>query len=473
MFRFRTIDNLLGKYEEFENQEIYFASLEELNDPMEGFLDIFWKGDEIVWTNFIKHYILCLEHVFSLVIISKKNEKIDINDIPIFKNHEVYPTNEYRQIIEEILNLFFKESMMKDFAKNLSNRKNKIRRQELLLYLRLIHSYVIDIIATIFNKHSLLDRKYKTSNIESFLDFNKENKNILKLIDKAESKYKKIENLSEKFFSSTNKVAMELDLITSYNLSDKEIPSKFTFVLKEFPEAFLSKLESIVYPDWYTACFMSKCTNSSVWGNYADNHKGVCLIFKTKTQDDHLQIDLETVYGWNDKGAMIGMKPHTFHKVNYQNKHVEIDFFKSLGRLQVYILKSQWYSDENGKISDCAEPITDKTKNWINNYWNNFHIGTTTKLDDWDYENEYRLIINNMFHDYKSKESRKLKYDFNDLEGIIFGIKTLKSDKLKIMKIIEEKCLKYNRRDFSFYQAYYDSNKGEIDYYKLDLLKFK
>ena len=46
-FRFRSVDALLGKYQELEKQTIYFASPEELNDPMEGFRDIVWSGDKL------------------------------------------------------------------------------------------------------------------------------------------------------------------------------------------------------------------------------------------------------------------------------------------------------------------------------------------------------------------------------------------------------------------------------------------
>ena len=60
-FRFRSIEQLLGdKYQELERLTIYFASPEELNDPMEGFRDIVWSGDKIVWTNLFKHYVHCL-----------------------------------------------------------------------------------------------------------------------------------------------------------------------------------------------------------------------------------------------------------------------------------------------------------------------------------------------------------------------------------------------------------------------------
>jgi hypothetical protein len=55
LFRFRTIHALLDSRHELEHQEIYFSPPEQLNDPLEGFKDIFWQGDAIVWTNLLRH----------------------------------------------------------------------------------------------------------------------------------------------------------------------------------------------------------------------------------------------------------------------------------------------------------------------------------------------------------------------------------------------------------------------------------
>ena len=61
VYRFRSMEYLLGEeYQELENQTIYFASPDQLNDPMEGLRDIVWNGDKIAWTNFFKHYVFCL-----------------------------------------------------------------------------------------------------------------------------------------------------------------------------------------------------------------------------------------------------------------------------------------------------------------------------------------------------------------------------------------------------------------------------
>lgn len=58
------------------------------------------------------------------------------------------------------------------------------------------------------------------------------------------------------------------------------------------------------------------------------------------------------------------------------------------------------------------------------------------------------------------------------LKGIIFGIKTKKEDKIKIMQIINAKYEANDRNDFKFYQAFYSPTKKSIDYSEMKLLSF-
>jgi hypothetical protein len=70
-YRFRRISSLIGEFKKLENQSIYFAEPDSLNDPMEGFRDMYWSGDYIVWKNLFRHYLLCLERLCGLPRHSK------------------------------------------------------------------------------------------------------------------------------------------------------------------------------------------------------------------------------------------------------------------------------------------------------------------------------------------------------------------------------------------------------------------
>jgi hypothetical protein len=67
--------------------------------------------------------------------------------------------------------------------------------------------------------------------------------------------------------------------------------------------------------------------------------------------------------------------------------------------------------------------------------------------------------------------SRKLQYRFEDLQGVIFGIKTPLQDKIAIARIIQEKSKKTSRQDFQVHQAYYSRRTGRIATTPWDLVK--
>ncbi|AKN34262.1 hypothetical protein Ccar_25895 (plasmid) [Clostridium carboxidivorans P7] len=473
IYRMRSLDALLDGYHELENQEIYFASNDELNDPMEGFRDIFWHGDEIVWKNFLTHYLLCLEHVFSIVLVGGTSIDKSLLNIPVFKGEEDLNTDDYKESFYSMRKAFFSHDLVSKLPKLLAGRNSPIRKKEMVFYLRLIHPLALDSIQSVLLSEGFIKEKVSLPTsfgfgglgAEKFFDLvNKFNSEVL------ESK----DSLSETVFDLSCNTLMQMQLILEYNHRNEEHNYAKLFIVIKFPEEYLSKIEEMVYPNWYTACFMGDCTNSSSWGKYGYNHTGVCLKFKTKEVNGLNTISLTGVIGCGSNGDIIGNRDYTFEKVNYEDEFVEIDFFKSLGRLSFNKLYSQWYENENNELSSCADWVNDTPiDDWRKQYWENFIKCVTTKTKDWQYENEHRLIINDFFHDYSKKESRKIKYNFDDLEGIIFGIKTPNSDKVKIMEIIEKKCRVSGRKNFNFYQAEYCRKSGQIQPVKLNLLEFE
>ena len=169
----------------------------------------------------------------------------------------------------------------------------------------------------------------------------------------------------------------------------------------------------------------------------------------------------------NSRGPLICWTPLIQDEPNHQ----PVDFFRNL-RLPIPSLKRYWYTDRRGNRSSCGDDIFKNDKEWRDRYWAGFYHDIVMKLKDWSYEQEYRLILSGEVLDFSTDESRKTLYDFNDLEGIIFGIKTDVKDKLAICKIIERKCRENGRRDFNFYQAFYSRSAGEIDHAEMPWLKF-
>ena len=140
MYRFRTIENLLGERRELENQEIYFSDIDSLNDPMEGFREVYWSGDVIAWKNLFKHYILCLEHMCALAYFDMKGTPFSSVIVPVYRSEDNLPTDRYRQIFNEICDKFFKNSDMNKYIEIIASLPWKVSRDELYSFLRSIHS---------------------------------------------------------------------------------------------------------------------------------------------------------------------------------------------------------------------------------------------------------------------------------------------------------------------------------------------
>jgi hypothetical protein len=148
-------------------------------------------------------------------------------------------------------------------------------------------------------------------------------------------------------------------------------------------------------------------------------------------------------------------------------------FFNSIGRLPIPLLNAVWYVGENGERNTCRSARSLDTDAWRNQYWEVFQSGAICKTSELAHEQEYRLLLWSNLSDLKDKPSRKLNYKFSDLAGIIFGTRTTTDDKLKIMKIVEEKCCAERRSDFEFHQVQYSRKDRNFRVAPLSLIRLQ
>lgn len=465
IYRFRNAESLLHRFNELQNQEIYFATQQELNDPMEGCRDLYWQGDAIVWKNFILNFIKSFEQIFKLYSVVDESKKIDETDIVDTFKLTVGLTPFRNNIIETISRKLFKIPLISKLPDALSKRINPIRRSELLSYLQFLHPFVINEVSQTYYENGLISFPLIKKNLSEFEKIIEKSGSLPELLNKIELENNN--NSLESFLTVIGIYSQTTLLIARKNYEKKLNNANSLFLFYEFPNKYLDKLVADIYPPWYSASFLSDCKNSAIWGHYGDNHKGICLIFNAAVDENNeMSLNLETEYGYSSK-PIIGMQPHKFIKMKYENAPTEIDFFRSIGRLRKFELDKFWYKDSEGNRSVCGQHLVDNEEVWREKYWSNFFNSISIKLKEWEYENEYRLVINGDFVDYTDKNSRKLKYAFNDLNGIIFGIRTSSSDKIEIMKIVKDKCNQTSRTEFDFLQAYYSIETKQIETFKM------
>lgn len=447
MYRFRSIKGLLDDNDELKNQEIYFASPEELNDPREGYNKVVWNGDRIIWRNFFKHYILTLYEEYSVVSVLGEEYDLKFRRINIERSIEEFRIEIEKENFNTAWKYFSEESIIVKLIDFLSKRES-LSTGELLGYLEIVHGLAIKSIDRVsYEVHEC--SVFNTNIIEAITG-----DALLQLGTMMENDEFKgeVENLDVAIRVSKN-VKDELHLLKIIKRKYTDI-SNGHYIIFNFPSEYLKQIQRLSYPKWYAACFSKECTNVLMWSHYAYGHTGVCLKFRDIEEKNNINLNIISNHPHNSKNHM-----YEYHGINYSNSEYEVNFFESLGSARETLLSDTWYKNENGIQPECAKNVFNDKGKWHREYWHKFYKFITTKTEYWSYEDETRLIIDETFYNYSEKETRVWNYKFEDLEGIIFGSKTSTKDKIRIIEIIQVKCKKYKREEFSFYQAEINNNK--------------
>ena len=460
-YRFRSIDSLLGKHRELEGPTIYFASPEELNDPMEGLRDIVWDGDEIVWTNFFKHYVFCLNR--SRLVLMIKPGKLDVDRIPILGRWDQMTTPIEPVLFDDIWEKFCNLPHIQEIIEALANTKRKIRYREIVFYLGSIQTFgLLDAIQKSYIDHLLI------SEFQTFQSPQELSKAVgMEMLLNAIKQTQEYENedLLDAVYQISEEMRHNIELTVQYNTRTHPpeiLDGIAQMTMLDFPRIYVEQLDKLLWSKWYTACFTGSFNNSSVWAKYADGHKGVCLIFEAIEKDNSNHLEL------NNNSITL-----SFREVHYEDNPGETDFFRTICRIPVGTLRKLWYTDQNGEISECAAHIESDSDEavWKKLYWKNFFRDITFKTKDWEYEQEHRLVLEDGLGQFNEKDDRVLTYDFSSLKGIIFGIRTSTEDKMKIKEMIEKKkeCDGNYQTDFTYFQAYYSAQDGDIRTWEIRL----
>ena len=160
------------------------------------------------------------------------------------------------------------------------------------------------------------------------------------------------------------------------------------------------------------------------------------------------------------------VQPQPLQQVHYAKRYPEVDFFRSLGTL-VPAQTAFWFRGEDGTMSATGKDLVMQTEEWRKQYWATFHASFTTKLTDWEHEQEYRITLQSSLVDLSNPAERTLKYRVEDLRGIVFGMNMSAEDRASIAA----KCQQTGRTDFEFDQAYYSRLTGKVDAALWDLVK--
>lgn len=192
-------------------------------------------------------------------------------------------------------------------------------------------------------------------------------------------------------------------------------------------------------------CFSGTCRSILMWSHYANSHQGICLRFRYEedTVDGSKYLSLFTdqvvkaVSVDRDKECCspfyktnITRPCNMFSKVDYQDEIPPVNIFDS------FIIE---------KIEKCFQ----------------------TKFREWTYEDEYRVLLPESV-----LENGLIKYDKEDLEGVIFGLKINNKNAKLVYETIKKNYLDEGIT-VNFYESIEVIGKYEVKVKKIpDIIQY-
>jgi hypothetical protein len=160
LYRFRYADAVLARFQELERQEIYFAPIEQLNDPMEGYKDVFWRGDSVVWHNLLRHFVLVAMVMAHRLLGGPQFGDADIRRVIFYTADDLpMPPATARQVYADLCAQFLGTTGVASLVEKLGLRTHAMRREELAHYLRALYPFFLHL----FFRHPSLKEVVRTS----------------------------------------------------------------------------------------------------------------------------------------------------------------------------------------------------------------------------------------------------------------------------------------------------------------------
>lgn len=442
LYRFRKFDRACT---EIENHTFRFSDRKSLNDPIEGYVKLYWQGDTIAWEGLFGNYIHSLYAKLLEVLIIE--EDISVKNVILLDVNE--DNEQFNDSLQKIKDIFLSLKEVRKIITFYSENSIRCSKKELKYLLNCFQKRAFDICVDDLISRKILQPEMKGQDIWIDGMPTMEEVYVQLCSFKEEERLALLETIGRAWEDLTDHM-----LWKAYQNFDGLRKNWFT-IRFQFPKLYMECLEELIYPENYVVCFSESSKNSSMWGNYADDHKGICMIFETAERTNKHYLSINKPYCYSSNGTEYKFIDTEVKPIKYENQPIQTNFFTSMGRLNGKQLARFGINKEQKKSICWNEYFGKENEQWRNIYWQQCENRFCKKMKDWEHEEEYRLLLSDSFSEFVDAESRILEFDFCQLKGIIFGMKTSNDDKFHMIELVKKECEKIKRKEFSFYQAEY------------------
>lgn len=441
VYHYRSIEAALP---ELSEGAFRFAKQEELNDPIEGYISVYWAGDRAAWEGLFRNYICSLYRAMDL-FFKDTPEDVLLRQL-IETDYHRYDKRKRGPVYARISQAFLQDPSVKECIELLMHVLGGAAQgcsgRILSLWLTLVQFTAYNICAQSFSGYIRL-KPVEEWNGNSFHD-------IVEAIETMMPENGVLQEASERMLEAIEEY---LEAISVVRFVGEQAPALddqrrrlWLEITSNFAYHYVDRLEKLMYPSGMVACFSKEKDNSVMWGNYADKHQGVCLVYDLPLEGESGSVELVATHS-----------KRTIHAeaapIVYKEDAIARNFFTTLGHLDRDRVTA-WLDGKDSIVLRCY----DRLDIWQAHYWQDFHKKFFTKMPAWAYENEYRLLVDDTF--FADKEEQCFKYPPHALKEIIFGKETAVADKVRILKIAKHAGLPVEEITVS--HAVYDARQRRI-----------
>ena len=135
IYHYRPIESALL---EIEKGTFHFASREELNDPIEGYVRVFWQGDKAAWEGLFRNYICSLSQAIDLYLLRGDEEMLHHETLLVSLHR--YDNVPLGDILKSLGDGFLADEEIQKLSAFYGNNRTKVFDGELQMILHFIHN---------------------------------------------------------------------------------------------------------------------------------------------------------------------------------------------------------------------------------------------------------------------------------------------------------------------------------------------
>ena len=449
IYHFRSVDSAIY---EIRDHTLHFASPKEVNDPIDGYAGIYWQGDCAAWEGLLRNYVCSLYHAIDLYRLAA-NQNTLLNECVLADIH-CFDELPLGNVLKEVGDKFLQLSNIRIVIERYGTGDRACYAKELKTILNFVHRSAMRVCLQDMYARGLFSNEEYEGIYPVKSDHEEQ---IWTLSEELDS------NQAEKIFGLMGEIADDSYEIGQIRIALKEKPEdrmnpdsgetdcpmrqKWLGIYVDFPAIYIRQLQNMIFPQGYITCFSAKNDDSVMWGNYAERHRGVCLVYEPQEQDNRQIIPIK------QHGRYM---QYEVRKMEYDGTPILRNFFDSLGCLTGRALRG-WLTGTN-EISIYHAKYYDNDQ-WRTDYWHANDEKFFHKLREWEYECEYRILITDMLGAYKDFKEKDRNFEFEPsvLTGIIFGAETTVQDKIRIIGAMQAAG-----KNYKLFQAEYDDKMQKI-----------